>query len=246
MTNSPTQRSPRIRYDRIAVIALMAGAMTWAAATTPSGEFILDAAVAQTVEPDPAAMSARGQGHTSRSSERVAPIVTAPTEAVWEIEGHETFIAALEQANAEIEAHRAAEEAAAETARRAAEAEAQAAAAAREQSRAASAPRVPAVTAVVNLSDVKQFASDLVGGGDQFACLDSLWEKESNWNSAAANRSSGAYGIPQALPGSKMASAGADWKTNPQTQVRWGVSYIEGRYGSPCDAWAHLKVKNWY
>jgi hypothetical protein len=73
----------------------------------------------------------------------------------------------------------------------------------------------------------------------QFSCLDSLWERESGWNPYAANTSSGAYGIPQALPGSKMASAGADWATDAATQIRWGLRYIKATYGSPCAAWAH-------
>jgi uncharacterized protein YabE (DUF348 family) len=80
----------------------------------------------------------------------------------------------------------------------------------------------------------------------QFACLDSLWTRESNWRSNAANTSTGAYGIPQALPGSKMASAGADWQTNAATQISWGLGYIAGRYGTPCDAWASFQSKGWY
>lgn len=72
----------------------------------------------------------------------------------------------------------------------------------------------------------------------QFSCLDSLWERESGWNPYAANTASGAYGIPQALPGSKMASAGADWATDAATQIRWGLGYIKATYGSPCAAWA--------
>lgn len=74
---------------------------------------------------------------------------------------------------------------------------------------------------------------------DQFPCLDKLWAKESGWNYRATNRGSGAYGIPQALPGTKMASAGADWKTNPATQIKWGIGYIKGKYHSPCGAWTH-------
>ncbi len=73
----------------------------------------------------------------------------------------------------------------------------------------------------------------------QFGCLQQLWNAESGWNPQASNPSSGAYGIPQALPGSKMASAGADWQTNPATQIRWGLGYIKSMYGSPCSAWAH-------
>jgi hypothetical protein len=81
---------------------------------------------------------------------------------------------------------------------------------------------------------------------DQFGCLDSLWSRESGWNPRAANPSSSAYGIPQALPGSKMASAGPDWEYNPETQIRWGLGYIQGRYGSPCGAWGHSQAAGWY
>ncbi|HAA79690.1 MAG TPA: hypothetical protein DCE05_05215 [Microbacteriaceae bacterium] len=80
----------------------------------------------------------------------------------------------------------------------------------------------------------------------EFSCLVSLWSKESGWNHGAQNPESGAYGIPQALPGNKMASAGSDWATNPATQIRWGLGYIEARYGSPCQAWGHSVAKNWY
>jgi len=74
----------------------------------------------------------------------------------------------------------------------------------------------------------------------------SLWNQESGWNASAENPTSGAYGIPQALPADKMASAGSDWKTNPATQIRWGIGYIQGRYGSPVMAWAHEVSNNWY
>ncbi len=81
---------------------------------------------------------------------------------------------------------------------------------------------------------------------DQFGCLDSLWTRESNWNVHADNPHSSAYGIPQALPGSKMSSAGADWATNPVTQIKWGLGYIEDRYGSPCSAWGHSQSHGFY
>lgn len=96
----------------------------------------------------------------------------------------------------------------------------------------------------------KAIAYDMVlargWGEDQYNCLVSLWNKESSWNVYASNRSSGAYGIPQALPGSKMASAGGDWQTNPATQITWGLGYITGRYGTPCGAWGHSQAVNWY
>jgi hypothetical protein len=80
----------------------------------------------------------------------------------------------------------------------------------------------------------------------EFGCLLPLWNTESGWNYAASNPSSGAYGIPQALPGDKMASAGADWMTNPVTQIRWGLGYIQSVYGSPCAAWSHEQAYGWY
>jgi Transglycosylase SLT domain len=80
----------------------------------------------------------------------------------------------------------------------------------------------------------------------EFSCLNSLWEQESGWNAYAANPSSGAYGIPQALPGSKMATAGPDWQSNPATQIKWGLGYIQSTYGSPCGAWAHESAAGWY
>lgn len=83
-------------------------------------------------------------------------------------------------------------------------------------------------------------------GDDEFACLVALWNRESGWRVNAYNPYSGAYGIPQSLPGSKMASAGADWETNPATQITWGLGYIGGRYGSPCGAWGHSEAYGWY
>jgi hypothetical protein len=83
-------------------------------------------------------------------------------------------------------------------------------------------------------------------GEKQYACLDDLWIKESNWNYRASNKRTGAHGIPQALPATKMDSAGTDWRTNPVTQISWGLRYIEVRYETPCKAWAKFKRSNWY
>ncbi|UJP11548.1 phospholipase [Microbacterium sp. KUDC0406] len=83
-------------------------------------------------------------------------------------------------------------------------------------------------------------------GGDQFSCLSSLWTKESGWNYKAYNNNGGATGIPQALPGSKMAAAGSDWRTNAATQISWGLDYIKRAYGTPCSAWGHSQAVNWY
>jgi hypothetical protein len=78
-----------------------------------------------------------------------------------------------------------------------------------------------------------------------FGCLNNIWTRESGWVYTAMN-ASGAYGIPQALPGSKMASAGADWQTNPATQIRWGLGYIKATYGDPCSAWAFWQAHSYY
>jgi hypothetical protein len=113
-----------------------------------------------------------------------------------------------------------------------------------------------AVAMFVELADIpdagsiKAYAFEAVSkrgwGMEQYSCLVKLWNRESNWNPIAQNRSSGAYGIPQALPGIKMASAGDDWMTNPETQINWGLGYISGRYKTPCGALAHSDIKNWY
>jgi flagellar biosynthesis GTPase FlhF len=83
-------------------------------------------------------------------------------------------------------------------------------------------------------------------GESQFSCLEKLWNKESRWKVNADNPTSSAYGIPQALPGNRMAAYGSDWRTNPVTQIKWGLDYIEDAYGSPCSAWAHSQAKGWY
>jgi hypothetical protein len=106
------------------------------------------------------------------------------------------------------------------------------------------------LAAVPDSGTVKAYAySQVTANGwqrDQYSCLVKLWDRESNWRYNATNRSSGAYGIPQALPGIKMATEGADWLTNPETQIRWGIGYIKGRYGSPCGALAHSDKLGWY
>jgi hypothetical protein len=83
-------------------------------------------------------------------------------------------------------------------------------------------------------------------GATQFVCLNNLWTKESGWRYRANNPRTGAYGIPQAHPGSKMSSVARDWRTNPVTQIRWGLKYIDSRYNTPCTAWSKFKRSNWY
>jgi hypothetical protein len=103
----------------------------------------------------------------------------------------------------------------------------------------------------VDTTSARVFASNFMlqtygWDAEQFACLEPLWNAESGWNHKAHNRSSGAFGIPQSLPAGKMASAGSDWRTNPETQIKWGLNYIQKRYQTPCGAWNHFKKRNWY
>ncbi|MDU0365577.1 phospholipase [Microbacterium sp. KSW4-17] len=168
------------------------------------------------------ALSQNAQTEADRVTARVAEVRTS-----------------LDQAKAE----KAAADAAAEAQR---QAEAAAAAEAQRQQEAAEA------LARVNTPDgAKAYAAQLAAekygwGSDQFSCLASLWTKESGWNYQAYNNDGGATGIPQALPGSKMASFGADWQTNAATQIAWGLDYISRGYGTPCSAWSHSQAVNWY
>lgn len=113
-----------------------------------------------------------------------------------------------------------------------------------------SASGVITAKAKVDVSDPQALAKEMLGefgwSESEFQCLDDLWVGESNWRVNADNPSSSAYGIPQALPGSKMASAGADWETNPATQIKWGLGYIKDRYGSPCEANSFKQGNNFY
>lgn len=115
----------------------------------------------------------------------------------------------------------------------------------------APAPPPPPPAAPVNdPAGAQAYASSLMPGygwgSGEFRCLVDLWNRESNWLTSAMNPYSGAYGIPQSLPGDKMSAAGSDWRTNYRTQIHWGLSYIGQRYGTPCAAWDHSERKGWY
>lgn len=134
-----------------------------------------------------------------------------------------------------------------------ADAKAAAAAAAKRAAaeRAAAAEAARKQAAANTVEGAKATASSLASskygwGSDQFQCLDNLWTKESGWNYQAVNANGGATGIPQALPGSKMAAAGSDWQTNATTQIAWGLGYIKSAYGTPCAAWGHSQANNFY
>ena len=121
--------------------------------------------------------------------------------------------------------------------------------AAEQASAAERASRSRTLSEVASPVTTRQYARSLLaarGQGDQFGCLTRLWDRESGWSSTSTNPTSGAYGIAQALPPTKMASAGADWRTNASTQVHWGIDYIASRYGGPCAALQHSLGSGWY
>ena len=129
---------------------------------------------------------------------------------------------------------------------------AEAAAAAAAQAAAAEAARAQTLAAGNTPAGARATAQAMAAsqygwGADQFSCLNQLWQKESEWKFDAVNSNGGATGIPQALPGNKMATAGSDWATNATTQIAWGLGYIKASsYGTPCAAWAHSQANNWY
>jgi hypothetical protein len=161
------------------------------------------------------------------------PITQVLPPADWTTAGMVAGHAVAAKKAADARAAKAAQAAAADRARRA---------------RALAAQRASRARRLMSYGSPREIARAQLaarGWSDQFGCLDRLWTRESGWRVTASNPS-GAYGIPQALPGSKMASAGSDWRTNPATQIRWGLGYIAASYGSPCNAWAHSQSHNWY
>ncbi|OLE26832.1 MAG: hypothetical protein AUG49_07185 [Catenulispora sp. 13_1_20CM_3_70_7] len=165
--------------------------------------------------------------------------------------------AAADKAAADAAAKKAADDAAAKAA--ADKAAAQRAAAAAAANRDAQRPQLPSRTPTttsspkptstpkppVSYGSAYAIAQSMVPSG-QFGCFANIIERESGWNVHASNPSSGAYGLGQALPGSKMASAGSDWQNNPATQIKWVLSYMNSRYGSPCGAWSFWQSHSWY
>lgn len=104
----------------------------------------------------------------------------------------------------------------------------------------------PAQAAPSETASAQATAKKMIGNSAQYECFSGIVQHESNWDVGATNASSGAYGLVQALPGSKMASAGSDWKTNPETQIEWGLDYMKDRYGSACGAWDFWQSNGWY
>ncbi|GAB2589728.1 transglycosylase SLT domain-containing protein [Streptomyces capparidis] len=207
--------------------------------------------------------SAGEQGDTSQATEPVGATLLADIpsgEQAQQAVSANFGQQALAQADAaDTEARKAAEEAARkEAAQQAADRKAAAEEAARKKAEerkqreeaAKAASRSESRVALTpqssyTVAQVQAIAQQIVGG-DQYQCFSNIVTRESGWNYKAVNPSSGAYGLVQALPGHKMASAGADWQTNPATQIKWGLNYMNERYGSPCGAWSFWQTNHWY
>ena len=195
--------------------------------------------------------AAQGKADATALAASVAALddyeLLAPERVFALVDSTEVHAESVRGAVAEADRVAAEQAAAAAAAAKAAADAAAAAAAAAEESSSSSSSSRPGAPA--NPSAAQAIARDMLlargWGDDQFGCLVELWNHESGWNVYASNPS-GAYGIPQALPGSKMATAGADWQTNPATQISWGLGYITGRYGTPCGAWDTFNSQGWY
>jgi hypothetical protein len=258
-----TRQLPNFRPSKFAVIAV-GGAFCLAAAGSVSAvtlssssshvdgsiaaagltsEQVQQRAVAQTMA-DAAKAAATQEAAAKAAAAKAAAARAAAVKAAQEHAAHVAHekLLAARAAAAKAAAQRAAAEKAA-----AAKAAAQQAAA--QQAAAQKTTQVQATAAATPSGSPQQIAQELLaqqGESSQFSCLDSLWQRESGWNVTASNPSSGAYGIPQALPGSKMESAGSDWQTDAETQIKWGLQYVDSTYGSPCGAWSHEESDGWY
>jgi hypothetical protein len=238
---TPTHRKPRKHTkaalisagSALAVAGLVAGTTAaWPGASGDQGNLADAAALAGS--------------HATASSVAPQNVQAATAHQIRAIRA--SALQAQLRQQAQARARKAAQARAAARAAAAAKAAARAAAAA--QAKQAAQASSSAASAATPQGDPQQIAESMLGSygwsSSQFSCLQPLWNQESGWSVTASNPSSGAYGIPQALPGSKMASAGADWQTSAATQIRWGLGYIQSTYGSPCAAWSHEQAYGWY
>ena len=230
----PRHRKPTERRRPSKITVAVAGATTVATIAVASG-------VAVAAPDEPAGQAAPPQAVAQAAAQAAADA----SETTQQLAQAKIHLAALEQDRLVAEARRAA--ARREARRRAAARRGAELAAARQAQQSAGSPASPPAAPS---GSPQQIAAAMLGSfgwsSGEFGCLQSLWNAESGWNPSATNPISGAYGIPQALPGSKMASAGADWQTNPATQIKWGLGYIKQVYGSPCAAWSHEQSTGWY
>ena len=178
-----------------------------------------------------------------------------PTKAIagGTLDGNDLAAAVADEHQAHVDAQAAADAAAQSAANQARQAD-DAARQQQETSRSANrptptpSPSIPASCASYagNQAVACALLSQFGFGINQMSCLVPMWNKESGWNPRAKNPGSGAYGIPQALPASKMAVYGADYLTNPTPQIKWGISYTKSKYGSPCAAWSYWQAHGYY
>ncbi|MBO7935397.1 MULTISPECIES: aggregation-promoting factor C-terminal-like domain-containing protein [Streptomyces] len=212
------------------------------AAQAPAGDSVLlaDLPLGQQAQVRSAALGQQAQ------AQAVAADATArkSAEEAARIKAAEDAVAKQKAAADEAEAKKEAEERAKAAEREADQAQARTRSATADSGPTASASDFPQ-QASYTVAEVQAIARQMVPGG-QFQCFSNIVDHESTWNYRAVNPSSGAYGLVQAYPGSKMSSAGADWRTNPATQIKWGLNYMNERYGSPCDAWAFWQANGSY
>ena len=227
----------------VAAVAIVAGTGFAFVNRAPSAEAVA-AAHAQSVKQNEEAIADSLAEAQAKSTIDIASQVVTSTKDKVDASALETSVASLadyENLDSDTLAARVAE-----TATTAQTVQAAASEADRQAAAAAAAAQAAANTPAAAKAAAQQLASSKYGwGSDQYGCLVNLWQKESGWNYKAYNPS-GATGIPQALPGSKMATAGSDWATNATTQVAWGLDYIDRAYGTPCSAWGHSQSVNWY
>ncbi len=265
------QRQQRViqrRRNRMKVgaVAALGGIMVLGTAGTAVGEEDLRATAGIqlasltlplfTDAPEPVADPSPSAAPQSEGADTAAETAPSPGDGQQspEAQAVEADTAAAAAAEAEAQAAAARDAEAAAAAEQAAAAQAAAEQVAAEQAaaeQAAEAARIAAASVPVDdPAGAKAYAASVLGGhgwdASQMTCLDTLWTKESEWLTSATNASSGAYGIPQALPGIKLEAAGGDWQTNYRTQINWGLTYIESRYGSPCSALNFHYANNWY
>ena len=238
-------RHRKIRLSRSkAIVIAAAGALSVAtvasaaAATTSQGS---RGHAADSDGPTGVTREAAGAPRLSVTDQLARPVAQAENQQGHDTLAQHAFRLRLTQARAAIAQRQAA-------GKRAAVPAASQASAQPGQTAAAAAAGAAAVSGASG--SPRQIARAMLGSfgwsSGQFSCLDPLWEHESRWSVTAANPGSGAFGIPQALPGSRMASAGPDWQTSAATQITWGLRYIRDTYGSPCAAWSHEQATGWY
>ncbi|MFJ4094758.1 lytic transglycosylase domain-containing protein [Kitasatospora sp. NPDC089913] len=213
---------------------VVASAATAALAVPESGTAVAEAPVAAV------AATTGGTSADALAAAQAQAEADAKAQAAAQAEADAAAAAAASQAQAQADAQAQAQAEAQAAAKAQADAKAKSdAAASRSQERSALNSK-PTYS-----GSPREIAAQIVPAG-QLQCFNNIVSRESSWNVTATNASSGAYGLVQALPGSKMASAGSDWRTNPATQIKWGLDYMNSRYGSPCGAWSFWQSHHWY